>query len=92
VDAIFEGPRHPYGRALLAAAPRLGTRPRERLAAIEGYLPDPAARPPGCAFAPRCPFVIDRCRTERPVIEAVEPGRFVACFRPGEADRWQAAT
>ena len=81
VDAIFADPWHPYARALLAAAPSLGSRRRERLVVIEGYPSDPAARPPGCAFAPRCLLVVDRCRNERPPLEALLPGRFVACFR-----------
>ena len=84
VDAFFADPSHPYALALLAAAPRLGTRRRERIVAIEGYPPDPAALPPGCAFAPRCPLVVDRCRSERPPLKALATGRFVACLRAGD--------
>ncbi|MGW0547571.1 dipeptide/oligopeptide/nickel ABC transporter permease/ATP-binding protein [Streptomyces altiplanensis] len=62
--------RHPYTRALLAASPRLqdtGTGERAPLATIPGRPPAPAARPPGCAFADRCPVVLDTvCATERP--------------------------
>jgi oligopeptide/dipeptide ABC transporter ATP-binding protein len=83
VDAIFSSAVHPYARALLAAAPRLGTRRRERLVAIEGNPPDPAVRPPGCAFAPRCPLVVARCGIERPTLDALAPGHFAACFRTG---------
>ena len=67
VDDLFADPRHPYTRGLIASVPTLGPR-RERLHAIEGAPPDPAARPPGCAFAPRCPIAADRCRTETPAL------------------------
>ena len=66
VDALFADPRHPYTRGLIASVPTLGPR-RDRLRAIEGAPPDPSARPPGCAFAPRCPIAAERCRTETPV-------------------------
>ena len=65
VDALFADPRHPYTRGLIASVPTLGPW-RDQLRAIEGAPPDPAARPPGCAFAPRCPIAADRCRTETP--------------------------
>ncbi|WP_393062311.1 dipeptide/oligopeptide/nickel ABC transporter permease/ATP-binding protein [Streptomyces sp. LN549] len=70
--------RHPYTRALLAASPRLrdtGTGERAPLATIRGRPPTPAARPTGCAFADRCPVVLDTvCATERP-----RPAGGVAC-------------
>jgi len=65
VKQIYNAPAHPYTRALLESIPRLGDS-RQRLAAIDGQPPDPSAPPPGCAFHPRCPKVIDRCRSEAP--------------------------
>ncbi len=65
VKQIFNAPAHPYTRALLESIPRLGDG-RQRLTAIDGQPPDPAAPPPGCAFHPRCPKVLDRCRSEAP--------------------------
>ncbi|HKQ67286.1 MAG TPA: ABC transporter ATP-binding protein [Methylomirabilota bacterium] len=65
VKQIYNSPAHPYTRALLESIPRLGDS-RQRLTAIEGQPPDPSAPPPGCAFHPRCPKVLDRCRTEAP--------------------------
>jgi oligopeptide/dipeptide ABC transporter ATP-binding protein len=65
VKQIYNSPAHPYTRALLESIPRLGDS-RQRLTAIEGQPPDPSAPPPGCAFHPRCPKVMDRCRTEAP--------------------------
>jgi len=65
VKQIYNAPAHPYTRALLESIPRLGDS-RQRLTAIDGQPPDPAAPPPGCAFHPRCPKVMDRCRSEAP--------------------------
>jgi oligopeptide/dipeptide ABC transporter ATP-binding protein len=65
VRQIFTSPAHPYTRALLESIPRLGAR-TNRLIAIEGQPPDMARLPAGCAFAPRCPHVMDRCRVEAP--------------------------
>ncbi len=77
---IFDDPQHPYTLALFAAMPRasdLG----QRLAAIDGQVPQPGSMPPGCRFAPRCPFVIDRCRTETPPLVELSPGHKAACWR-----------
>ena len=65
VKQIYNAPAHPYTQALLESIPRLGDS-RKRLTAIDGQPPDPSAPPAGCAFHPRCPKVMDRCRTEAP--------------------------
>ncbi|MEK7700495.1 MAG: ABC transporter ATP-binding protein [candidate division NC10 bacterium] len=65
IGRIYNAPAHPYTRALLESIPRLGDN-RKRLTAIDGQPPDPAALPGGCAFHPRCPKVMDRCRGEAP--------------------------
>jgi oligopeptide/dipeptide ABC transporter ATP-binding protein len=65
VKQIYNTPAHPYTQALLESIPRLGDS-RKRLTAIDGQPPDPSAPPPGCAFHPRCPRVMDRCRSEAP--------------------------
>ena len=65
VRRIFNSPTHPYTEALLASIPRLSD-PGQRLTAIDGQPPDLAAPPPGCAFHPRCPKVMTRCREEAP--------------------------
>jgi peptide/nickel transport system ATP-binding protein len=74
VRTLFEAPQHPYTVGLLGALPSLGQR-RPLLAAIEGQVPAPGAMPPGCRFAPRCPFADARCRSEAPPLMAVDaPG------------------
>jgi oligopeptide/dipeptide ABC transporter ATP-binding protein len=79
VEAIFADARHPYTLSLLAAVPRLA-RPGERLAAIGGAVPSAGDMPDGCRFHPRCPFAIDRCRTEAPTLTFDRDGHGVACW------------
>jgi oligopeptide/dipeptide ABC transporter ATP-binding protein len=84
VRRLFTAPAHPYTRALLDAIPRLGSR-RDRLAAIEGQPPDLMTLPPGCAFAPRCPDVMDRCRTQAPPESRVGADHATRCWLHGPA-------
>jgi len=79
VRQIFKSPAHPYTQALLESIPRLGDR-RDRLTAIEGQPPDLARLPGGCAFAPRCPHVMERCRVEVPPQFTVAPDQASACW------------
>jgi oligopeptide/dipeptide ABC transporter ATP-binding protein len=86
---LFAAPWHPYTAALWRARARLdGERPR-RLAAVVGSPVDPALLPTGCAFHPRCEFVVERCRRERPDLSgllrsdrtlSLSSGRRAACF------------
>ncbi len=81
---IFERPRHPYTRALLAAVPAPVPKARVREAVLAGDVPSPLAPPTGCRFHTRCPYVIDRCRSEEPRLEG--NGGAVACHRWRELD------
>ena len=63
---MFRAPKHPYTRMLLDAVPDLDLTGRKRKP-VEGEVPNPIDPPPGCPFHPRCPFVFDRCRVERPL-------------------------
>ncbi|MBX9991418.1 ABC transporter ATP-binding protein [Phreatobacter oligotrophus] len=76
-DDLFADPRHPYTRALVSAAPAPGGK-RERII-LTGEPPNPAARPPGCAFHPRCPLAEARCRETAPALTTLGGGRRVAC-------------
>jgi len=82
VRQLFTAPAHPYTRALLESIPRLGAK-IERLAAIDGQPPDLARLPDGCAFAPRCPQVMDRCRAEAPPEFVVGEGQVSRCWLAG---------
>jgi peptide/nickel transport system ATP-binding protein len=73
---IIARPRHPYTRALIGALPSLET--RGTLAGIPGLAPPLRDLPPGCAFHPRCPQAVDRCRREKPAVREVA-GAQVAC-------------
>jgi peptide/nickel transport system ATP-binding protein len=88
VKELFRRPRHPYTVGLLNSVPHLGaTRGRAqapRLAEIPGMVPSLREEIVGCAFAPRCPFVAERCRREAPALEPKALGHIVACF---ESDR-----
>jgi oligopeptide transport system ATP-binding protein len=77
---LYENPRHPYTLGLIQSAPRLDGDTTKRLLPIEGQPPDLAALPPGCAFAPRCRYVTDRCRSERPELRQVGERHQKACF------------
>ncbi len=81
-DVLFAHPRHPYTRMLLEAAPRTDAFGREA-EVPKGEIPDPINPPAGCAFHPRCPLAVDRCRRERPVLRKVGDSRS-ACHRAEE--------
>ena len=80
VQALFDRPQHPYTVGLLGSIPPMFGE-RERLASIEGQVPSPLRRPPGCSFADRCPFVEARCRSQVPPLVAVGESHRSACWR-----------
>ncbi len=77
---LFSEPQHPYTVGLLGSIPRLHLE-QERLAAIEGIVPDAAALPAGCRFHPRCPFAIEKCLTQEPILAEISPQHLTACWR-----------
>ena len=78
-DAVFADPQHPYTIGLLGSIPRVN-REVERLPAIEGQVPNPMTPPPGCRFAPRCPFATEKCKREEPPLREVIPSHFARCW------------
>jgi peptide/nickel transport system ATP-binding protein len=78
VAEVIHRPRHPYSVGLMRSIPSIGATV-ERLAQIDGAMPRLDAVPSGCAFHPRCPRAIDRCRRERPELEPVA-GTRAACW------------
>jgi peptide/nickel transport system ATP-binding protein len=83
VREIFRQPLHPYTQGLLGAVPRLGSsvgaQGRSRLVEIPGLVPSLRESIVGCAFAGRCPFVTDMCRSVAPAVEDKGGGHLVAC-------------
>ncbi|MGB8398874.1 ABC transporter ATP-binding protein [Bradyrhizobium sp.] len=87
VEALFENPRHPYTRGLMASMPAviaLGAKNEARLVEIPGMVPSLTNLPAGCAFAPRCGLAIDRCRSEYPPLRDFGANHFAACWRAAE--------
>lgn len=76
-DAVLHDPAHPYTRALVSAIPHPG-RTGQRMV-LQGDPPNPADRPSGCAFHPRCPVANSLCAREAPVLKPRADGRLVAC-------------
>ncbi|MCX7364588.1 MAG: ABC transporter ATP-binding protein [Alphaproteobacteria bacterium] len=77
-DELFAKPNHPYTQALLAEVPKLEAT-RRTYRPIAGELPSPLDPPSGCAFHPRCPHAMPRCKAERPALREVSSGHFGAC-------------
>jgi oligopeptide/dipeptide ABC transporter ATP-binding protein len=82
--ALYATPRHPYTEALLAAVPKPDPALRDQTSAPAGEIADPANPPSGCAFHPRCPYAVGRCRTELPVLREIAPAHWSACHRSAE--------
>jgi peptide/nickel transport system ATP-binding protein len=98
---LFATPKHPYTAALLSAIPDPDPKVNRRRnrgsgsrkgVSLQGEVANPAAPPSGCYFHPRCQFAIDKCQTETPVWEELEPGHFVRCHRVRELQLQGVAT
>ncbi len=83
VERAFAHPLHPYTRGLLECVPSLDQDLR-RMLAIPGGLPEPASRPPGCRFAPRCAAAIAACSAAVPALTSIEADHRAACIRAAE--------
>jgi oligopeptide transport system ATP-binding protein len=80
VEDLYDHPSHPYTLALLAALPRVDRRRDQRLKSIPGAPPNLLVPPHGCPFAPRCEFVIEKCRVENPPLMDVGKNHTSACW------------
>lgn len=77
-NLLLSNPAHPYTKALVSAVPVAGRRTRERII-LKGDPPNPAARPTGCAFHPRCPIARSECVSVSPMVSTLPDGRSIAC-------------
>ena len=84
VHEIFSHPRHPYTKMLLEAVPKPG---RKRLIPIPGSVPNLINIPPGCAFHPRCPYVMDICSKQIPMLKSTAERGTVACHLYAEGEK-----
>src|ERR1700760_4039044 len=83
-QSLFASPRHPYSRALLSAIPVPRPRARRGRLLLQGEMPSALNPPSGCRFHTRCPYVVERCRIERPRLLADADGHATACHRVAE--------
>lgn len=84
VQGIYNNTSHPYTLGLLESLPKVTAKEKQRLIAIEGLPPDLLQEANQCPFAPRCRFVIDRCRNENPPLAPVFKDHYSACWRSDE--------
>lgn len=83
-ETLFAAPRHPYSRALLSAIPVPKPQANRSRIMLRGEMPSALNPPPGCRFHTRCPYVVERCRTEVPPLLADPAGHATACHRMAE--------
>jgi peptide/nickel transport system ATP-binding protein len=81
-EELIEAPIHPYSKALISSVPRLYTESPEK-PKIKGEIPTAIEPPPGCRFHPRCPYTMEVCGREEPVLREVGEERYVACHLRG---------
>jgi peptide/nickel transport system ATP-binding protein len=79
VRSLFDDPKHPYTQGLIASIPVLGVI-KDELATIPGSVPNLINLPPGCRFANRCPYRMERCDQEEPPLIKLEGNRLVRCW------------
>jgi len=84
---LFKHPLHPYTTALLSGIPVPDVEHRPWRIVLSGDVPSPVNPPAGCRFHTRCPFAVDRCLREEPLLETVEDGHLVACHRKQETEK-----
>jgi len=82
VQDLFASPLHPYTEGLLNSLPRLAAtrKRRQRLTEIKGSVPSLNEMPGGCPFHPRCPSVMERCKTQKPALLEIRPRHQTACW------------
>jgi peptide/nickel transport system ATP-binding protein len=85
-NQVMKTPKHPYTEALLASVPKTTSRFRGTRTVSAGEVPDLASLPKGCTFHPRCKYVVDRCKTEVPLLRDIGDGHLASCHRAEELE------
>jgi peptide/nickel transport system ATP-binding protein len=85
-NQVMKTPKHPYTEALLASVPKTTSRFRGTRTVSAGEVPDLASLPKGCTFHPRCKYVVDRCKTEVPLLRDIGDGHMASCHRAEELE------
>jgi peptide/nickel transport system ATP-binding protein len=85
-EEIFAAPKHPYTAALLSAVPEPDPRVHWQSVPLQGEVANPADPPTGCYFHPRCAYMTDVCRIQKPVLEEVSAAHLVSCHRARELE------
>jgi oligopeptide/dipeptide ABC transporter ATP-binding protein len=80
VVTLYKAPKHPYTQGLMSSIPTLATGRDQRLNVIKGSVPSLYNLPPGCHFAPRCPFAFEKCRQEMPPLKGIGGAHLVRCW------------
>ncbi|WP_281070690.1 ABC transporter ATP-binding protein [Oceaniglobus trochenteri] len=89
---LYERPRHPYTRALLASIPVADPGARRPATPMRGEIPSPLNIPSGCRFRGRCPLATDLCAAQEPALQDAGDGHLVACHYPDATDPQQGET
>lgn len=77
--SIFFHTKHPYTKALISAIPEPEVEKKKERIILTGDVPSPVDPPPGCRFHPRCPYAVERCKKEEPLLREINKGHLVAC-------------
>lgn len=86
-EDLYLAPQHPYTKALLSAIPVPDPRKKDQRIILKGDVPSPIAPPSGCHFHPRCPMMVDECKSIVPKLEAKRPDHTAACIRVPPLDK-----
>lgn len=81
-EKVVSDPLHPYTKAMLEASPAIRTKAKDEVKRVHiiGELPMSTDHPSGCKFHPRCPYAMEVCKTQEPVLKEVKPDHLVACW------------
>ncbi len=80
-DELYKNPKHPYTKALMSAIPVPDPKKKEERIILTGDVPSPINPPSGCHFHPRCPSMVEECKSKAPTLEEKAPNHLASCLR-----------